>query len=145
MSEQCGVRQVRRQRLLADFVESTAISASALCMVHCLALPLLLFLLPGLLGSFFQSEAFHVVVLGLVAPAALAAFLMGYRRHGAIGPGIVGGAGIVCLVLAVWPAGLPLGETGLTVAGSAMLVLGHGWNWQKRLPCNECESAGPSR
>jgi len=138
MSERCELRShtVRiRGRLLADIVESTAISASTLCMVHCLALPLLLFVLPGLLGTFFQSEAFHLTALGLVAPAALAAFLLGYRRHGGAGPLLLGTTGIACLVLALLHADLPLGETGLTVIGSILLVAGHAWNWRKRLGC----------
>ncbi|GFE74878.1 MULTISPECIES: MerC domain-containing protein [Novosphingobium] len=121
-----------RKRLFADIVESTAISASTLCMLHCLALPVLLFLLPGLLGTFFQSDLFHLAALGLVAPAALAAFLLGYRRHGAAGPALLGVAGIAFLVLGVLHAPLPLGETGLTVAGSLLLVGGHAWNWRKR-------------
>jgi len=134
MSERCESRDHVRGRLLADIVESTAISASTLCMIHCLALPLLLFLLPGLLGAFFQSELFHIAALGLVAPAALAAFLLGYRRHGAAGPAILGVGGIACLVLAILNSDHALlGETALTVIGSLLLVAGHGWNWRKRV------------
>lgn len=136
MSERCQPRSPFvsfRGGLLADIVESTAISASTLCMVHCLALPVLLFLLPGLLGTFFQSELFHLAALGLVAPAAAVAFVLGYRRHGGAGPVLLGAAGIICLMLALFQAGLPLGETGLTVIGSVLLVAGHAWNWRKRL------------
>ncbi|EQB16885.1 MerC domain-containing protein [Novosphingobium lindaniclasticum] len=140
MSEQCETLDREPGRFFTDFVESAAISASTLCMIHCLALPLLLFLLPGLLGTFFQSELFHIVALGLVVPAALAAFLLGYQRHGAVGPALFGVAGIACLVMGVFLPIAPLSEVGLTVAGSALLVAGHAWNWRKRTAQTGCNA-----
>lgn len=131
LSERCERREPVQGRLLADIIESTAISASTLCMVHCLALPVLLFLVPGLLGAFVQSELFHLAALAMVAPAALAAFFLGYRRHGRTGPAILGVAGVACLVLGV-AAWLPVSETMMTVSGSLLLVAGHLWNWRER-------------
>lgn len=49
-------RRIAERRV--DIVEGTAVSASLLCVVHCLALPVLILLLPGALGLFAQSEAF---------------------------------------------------------------------------------------
>lgn len=132
LSERCKRREPVKVRLLADIIESTAISASTLCMVHCLALPVLLFLVPGLLGAFVQSELFHLAALAMVAPAALAAFLLGYRRHGRAGPALLGVSGVICLVLGV-AASLPVGETVMTVSGSLLLVAGHAWNWRERV------------
>lgn len=107
-------------------------SASLLCLVHCLALPLLLLLLPGVIGLFVQSETFHYFALVLVVPAALAAFWLGYRQHGALIPPLLGLAGVGCLVIALLPDVGEGAELWLTVAGSLLLVTGHIMNWRLR-------------
>lgn len=116
----------------ADMVEGAAVSASLLCLVHCLALPILLLALPGMAGLFFGSEAFHPVALALVVPLALAAFRLGYRRHRTRRPALLGLAGMGCLIAALLPGFGKQGETGLTVAGSLLLVAGHVMNWRLR-------------
>ncbi|WP_066517558.1 MerC domain-containing protein [Sphingobium cloacae] len=94
-----------RRQLRTNVIEGAAVSASLLCLVHCLALPFLLLLLPGIIGLFAQSPAFHYFALALVLPTALAAFSLGYRRHGAVLPVLMGLAGIGCLVIALLPGG----------------------------------------
>ena len=122
---------VARERQ-TNVVEGVAISASLLCLAHCLALPLLLLLLPGALGIFAQSDAFHYAALILVVPAALAAFQLGYRRHRARRPALLGIAGVLCLVFALLPGATESGELWFTVAGSLFLVVGHMMNWRLR-------------
>lgn len=106
----------------ANLVEGTAMFTSVLCLVHCLALPLLLLLLPGVLGLFAQSEAFHYAALALIIPAAFAAFRLGYRRHGARLPALMGVAGVICLAIALLPGVGEGDELWLTVTGSLFLV-----------------------
>ncbi|MGK6319459.1 MerC domain-containing protein [Sphingomonas sp. DT-204] len=115
-----------------DIIEGAAVSASVLCLVHCLALPLLLLLLPGIIGLFARSEAFHYVALALVVPSAAGAFWLGYRRHRTPGPALLGVAGVGCLVAALLPGLAEGAETWVTVAGSLLLVIGHTLNWRWR-------------
>lgn len=117
---------------LTDISEGVAVSASLLCLIHCLALPFLLLLLPGILGLFAGSSAFHVAALAMALPAALIAFRRGYRQHRAPLPVILGLSGSVCLVAALLPVMGEEAETALTVAGSLMLVAGHALNWRLR-------------
>ena len=115
-----------------NIIESAAMSASLLCLIHCLALPLLLLLLPGILGLFAQSEAFHYAALAFVVPSAFAAFWLGYRRHRSLPPALLGFCGVICLVIALLP-GLAEGEElWITVVGSLLLVTGHVMNWRLR-------------
>ncbi|MFC4254160.1 MerC family mercury resistance protein [Altererythrobacter xixiisoli] len=113
-------------------VEGAAVSASLLCLLHCIALPLLLLLLPGMLGLFAQSEAFHFAALALVIPSALAAFALGYRRHRKLLPPLLGVIGVASLVAALLPGQAEGAETLITVMGSALLVAGHALNWRLR-------------
>lgn len=115
-----------------NLVEGAAMSVSLLCLVHCLALPLLLLILPGVIGLFARSEAFHYAALGLVLPSALAAFWLGYRRHHALGPVALGVAGVGCLVAALLPGRSEGVEMWLTTVGSLMLIAGHLINWRLR-------------
>lgn len=116
----------------ANVIEGAAVSASLICLVHCLALPFLLLLLPGIIGLFARSEAFHYVALAMVVPTALAAFSVGYRRHGAVLPVLMGLTGICCLVIALIPGAHESIELWFTVAGSLLLVIGHSMNWRLR-------------
>jgi hypothetical protein len=115
-----------------NVIEGAAVSASLLCLVHCLALPFLLLLLPGVMGLFVRSDAFHYVALALVVPAALAAFGLGYRRHRARRPALLGLTGVILLAIALLPGVGEGGELWLTVAGSLLLVIGHVTNWRLR-------------
>lgn len=107
-------------------------SASLLCLVHCLALPLLLLLLPGVIGLFAQSDAFHYLALAFVVPSAFAAFWLGYRRHRSLPPTLLGLGGVICLVIALLPRLAESDELWFTVAGSLLLVTGHMMNWRLR-------------
>lgn len=115
----------------ANLAESAAVSASLLCLVHCLALPLLLLLLPGVLGLLVGSEAFHTLAFLLVVPSAVAAFWLGYLHHRTLPPALLGVAGVALLGVALLPALTPA-ATVLTIAGSLLLLCGHTLNWWLR-------------
>lgn len=85
-----------------------------------------------MIGLFVGSELFHFVALGLVVPSALAAFSIGYRRHHAVGPVLLGATGVACLSVALIPATLAATSTWLTVVGSLLLIAGHTINWRLR-------------
>jgi len=112
-----------------DLAESAAVTASLLCMVHCLALPLAIAVLPALSEALTIPERFHIGVLLFAAPTAAFALAAGWRQHGRIAPFALGLPGIALLA-----AGLlyPPHETALTVAGSMLLVAGHLRNWTSR-------------
>lgn len=117
---------------VADAIEGTAISASFLCLVHCLALPVLLLLLPGTLAAFAQSDKVHYWAFALIAPSAIAAFWLGYRRHASLRPALFGAAGLACLAAAILPHAPERIAIALTVCGSLLLVSGHLINWRER-------------
>lgn len=71
----------RRQRWLDGF----AVTASVLCLIHCLVLPALLVALPVLATMLAVPERFHAVAFALALPTSVLAIASGYRRHRAGG------------------------------------------------------------
>ncbi|MDG5487258.1 MerC domain-containing protein [Sphingomonas sp. BGYR3] len=116
----------RQQKLLDSF----AIGASALCLVHCLLLPALLIVAPALTAFVALPERFHLLMFILAVPMSLLALAAGWRRHRRAEPALIACAGL-CLI----GAGALLAEgewleTLLTVPGSLLLALGHAVNWR---------------
>lgn len=115
-----------------DWLERVAVSASAVCLVHCVGLPLLLAALPALATIVAVPESFHVWVLAFAVPASGIALLLGYRSHRATLPLLVGCAGLGLLVLgALVLLDGPL-ETSVTIVGSLTLAISHVMNWRRR-------------
>jgi hypothetical protein len=113
----------------------------ALCLAHCLLLPLLLGLAPVLLAPLHESEAVH---LGLTLSAllcALRAFLPGYRRHRSHALLLLAGvAGLLLVAGALGPHGHVL-VTASGVGGGLLLVLAHGFN---RALCRSGGASSPA-
>lgn len=101
-----------------------AMSASALCLVHCLLLPVAIAFLPALAAWTDSGEVFHLVMLAIALPLSGGTLLLGWRRHGSIGPLILGVPGLVLLMLGLAFEGRVLG-TALTVAGGVALAIAH--------------------
>lgn len=120
--------------------DGLAIGLSVLCAIHCLALPLVLGLLPSLMALPLQSEAFHFWMVIVVIPTSLYALTLGCKRHKryqVVGLGI---AGLSCLLLAL-ALEHSLGEVGekvLTLAGAALISLGHYFNYRLCQQHNDC-------
>lgn len=116
--------------------DTAGMLASALCLLHCLALPLLLAMFPVLgLG---HDEGFHAAMVGIAMLAALAALAPGYAAHRQASVAISGVAGLACLGAAAFLVGPRYGEaaeTWLTVGGAALLCLAH---LRNRACCNSC-------
>lgn len=109
-----------------------AIGLSALCVVHCLATPLLLVLLPSLTALQLDNEAFHRWLLMGVIPTSLFSLFMGCKEHRSYSVLIVGLCGLLFLISAVFVEGFENGELlekVLTVTGAIIVAAGHYLNF----------------
>lgn len=110
-------------------VDGVAMSLSGLCLVHCLALPVLAVSLP-FLGVLAEAEWVHWLFVALAVPvSALALFAAPGRRAPALLAGAVAGLALLAAGAAGWPAHQY--ETLLTVTGGLMLATVHALNWRR--------------
>jgi len=111
-------------------LDGVALAASAACMVHCLALPLVLALLPVLSGTLVAGEGFHLLVLALALPTSAFGLWGSRMPGGSNAPLLAGMAGLMLLSLALLAG--EEAERVITLAGSLLLAGAHVANWRAR-------------
>ncbi len=120
-------------RTVQQITDKLSISLSLLCAIHCLAVPVMLALLPGFAALQLDNEAFHSWMLWAVIPASIYALTMGCKQHKRLRLLVVGGAGLILMILAVILAEEIIGESGekiLTLLGASLVAAGHYWNFR---------------
>ncbi len=90
-----------------EYLDTTAMFLSGICLLHCLALPMLLTMLPIAGVSLLDEAIFHRLILVFILPISLIALTMGCRQHR---------DGVTCI----------LGVIGLTVL-MVTALFGHDW------------------
>lgn len=121
MDERAGGWSLLKRGPLLDRL---AIFASGLCLLHCASTAIALIAFSAI-GLSSVSHDFHIVLLALAAPLTLLALGQGVRRHGQYGILLLGGLGLATLFGALmFPHG-SLTETGVTIAGSLLIVAAH--------------------
>lgn len=115
-------------KVVQKITDQFSIGLSLLCAIHCLFLPLLLVLLPGLGALQFDNEAFHLWILIAVIPISLIALSLGCKKHDSFSLFILGSTGLMLLLFAaIWGHELvgDAGEKVLTLIGSSLVAIAH--------------------
>jgi hypothetical protein len=118
--------------------DRAGIIGSLLCIGHCIATPFLAALLPVLAVT---EKGTHIGFTAALMLIGLLAFIPGYRQHSRPGMALVALAGFAMLAFAAFiPEGLASEalETGLTVAGGALLITAHLTNAYYCRRCRVC-------
>lgn len=110
--------------------DGLAVGVSGLCLIHCLALPLMASLLP-LAGAWAEAEWVHWLFVAIAAPVSLWTFTR-RPRSGPLAALAVAGLAFLVAGAAAFPS--HGWETGLTVGGGLLLAGAHILNWQRRKP-----------
>jgi len=119
-------------RTASSLLDAGAIALSSLCLLHCLALPLLAAALP-LMGVWAEAEWVHVVFVAIAAPTTGFALWRAHRQQPLPALAMLGAAAGLSLLLAGavgWPS--HEAETPMTVAGSLLIAGTHLWNAWRR-------------
>mgnify|MGYP000321341394 FL=1 len=93
-------------------LDKSAIALSALCLAHCLALPLITILLPNMIATAVNQELFHTIMVICVIPVSIYALSMGCKKHNRLSVALYGGLGLISLLAAVIFGESHLGEVG---------------------------------
>ncbi len=128
-------------KILTQTIDKYAITLSALCIVHCLALPVLMVLLPSLAVLPLQQEAFHIAMVVCVIPTSIYALTMGCRKHKSTSIVYIGAVGLSVLVAAVILGESNLSEVGeklLTTVGALIIAFAHVRNYKLCQKADDC-------
>jgi hypothetical protein len=119
---------------LSRYLDRIAISLSTICIVHCLAMPLLVAILPVVAITIGSDGHFHALMLWFVVPTSAIGFSLGYRVHGKTGIVASGACAVGVLALvAFWghDAWDPAFEVAVNVAASIALAAAHWQNFRE--------------
>ncbi|MBU2976874.1 MerC domain-containing protein [Alteromonas sp. C1M14] len=111
--------------------DKLSIGLSVACTIHCLALPLLMTIVPAMAALGLDDERFHFWMIIAVIPCSVLALAHGCRQHKKYPLIAVVATGLTLLVLALF-AGERFGEVAekmLTVTGALFVATGHGLNY----------------
>ena len=113
-------------------VEGLAVGAALACLAHCIALPVILAILPAFATMVPIPATFHILALAFAIPSTGGALYIGYRRHRLAAPLLIGGAGLALLALGVLRWGETPLEAPVTILGSLFIAAAHVVNWRLR-------------
>lgn len=126
-------------KTLIRFADYAGMAASALCLVHCLAMPLLLAAFP-LLGLGGDHHALHDALLLGVSVPVLLALVPGYLKHRDPVAVSLGVAGLLSFLVAVFLLGPRVGEMAETAGAVLSSVLLLGAHVRNHRYCKDCVS-----
>ena len=107
--------------------DQLGIVCSGLCIVHCVATPVILGLgISGVVASVLTTELFHLFLLFPIVLLMLLTVPKTYQRYGQIGLVMTATLGVMMLVSALFLSEDK--ETLFTVTGGSLLVIFHLWN-----------------
>ncbi|HEY8520765.1 MAG TPA: MerC domain-containing protein [Gammaproteobacteria bacterium] len=116
------------------YFDRIAIALSAICIVHCLAVPLAVAVLPVAALAVGGDAHFHQLMLWLVVPTSVAGFALGYRVHRRVGVVAVAAAAVLALAAAATWGHASWGfaaEAAVSVAASLALAGAHWVNFRE--------------
>ena len=115
----------------SEVLDKVAVALSGLCLLHCLALPFVIAVLP-FLGQ-WRDDHFHLQMLIVVIPVSVIALGLGFRRHRHRGVVAAGIAALIVIIIGGTIAhdnyGLIVDRT-LTIVGSFGLAITHYRNFR---------------
>lgn len=112
--------------------DALAVGLSALCMLHCLLVPVIVIAAPSMASYFFVNEALHTWMVIAVIPVSAIALYNGWKQHRVLKISVIGALGLLILSSAAFLGHDLLSETWeryLTLAGTSIITLAHMWNY----------------
>lgn len=122
---------LRKPGRFKNLSDSLAIGVSVACLVHCLALPIVIALLPAWSAWLDIPESFHLWVFAFALPFSLGVLLKAARGRWRFQPLWIGVAGLGVMGAGLW-VHHPVLEPLVTTSGAILLASAHVFNWHGR-------------
>jgi MerC mercury resistance protein len=122
------------QMTFSKYFDRIAIALSTICIVHCLAMPFVIAVLPLAAFTVGGDGHFHTLMLWLVVPTSVLGFGLGVRVHRRADIVALGVAAVAALsAAALWghSAWQPRVEVFVNVGASIVLAAAHAWNFRE--------------
>ena len=120
--------------LLSKYFDRVAIALSTICIVHCLAMPFVIALVPVTALAFGGDGHFHSLMLWFVVPTSVLGFGLGvrvHRRFDIVAMGVVAIAALAAAALWGHSEWDPSVELVVNVASSVLLAAAHWRNFRE--------------
>ena len=120
--------------LLSKYFDRVAIALSTICIVHCLAMPFVIAVLPVAAFAVGGDGHFHSLMLWFVVPTSVLGFGLGLRVHRRVDILLLGVVAIAVLAAAaLWghSAWDPSAEVLVNVTASVLLAAAHWRNFRE--------------
>lgn len=128
-------------KISQTITDKFSIGLSMLCAIHCLALPVLLVLIPSLSSLPLQNEAFHIWMIVAVIPTSIYALTVGCKKHQRYRLLLWGASGLIFMILAISLGHEIIGGSGekiLTLLGATLVVIAHLENFRRCQQHKDC-------
>ncbi len=115
------------------YMDTAAVVLSGVCMLHCLALPIALTILPIVNVTLLDESTFHLIMMVVILPVSVVALSIGCRQHKDRLTLVLGSVGLVILTLTAIFGHDLLGLTGeriVTSIGGLILAAAHIQNYR---------------
>ena len=109
-----------------SITDRLAIALSLACVIHCLALPVILIAVPSIVAVYLDSEYFHMWMVLAAIPTSIYALTLGCKEHKRNEFIVIAAIGLIFLLSALFFG--EAAEQPLTVAGASFLSLAHWLN-----------------
>lgn len=116
-----------------QYLDTAAVILSGICLLHCLALPVVLTIVPIMNVTLLDEATFHLIMLAVILPVSLVALAIGCRQHKDRATLLLGTTGLVVLTLTALFGHDSLGLTGerlVTSMGGLILAMAHIQNYR---------------
>lgn len=120
--------QIQRQKL----IDGSAMGLSVLCLFHCLAMPLVVSILPMLGAHLFEETTIHVFFFAAAMPLSFFGLWLGVRgAHGGGRLMIIAGGGLLLMFVGALHDVSGDYDVAFTSTGVALVALAHFLNWRR--------------
>lgn len=115
------------------YLDTTAVLLSGVCLLHCLAIPLVMTIVPVVNANLLDETTFHLIMLVFILPVSVVALAIGCRQHKDLTTLVLGMIGLGILTFTAIFGHDWFGITGerlVTSVGGLVLAAAHIQNYR---------------